>query len=84
MKEGDKGLKGAERSRTPQEKMQNQLNWDQRGSQRQNHQTESMLGMSLDPLHLCDSNAAQSSCGTPNSGSGAVSDHVAHLGIFSP
>ena len=38
----------------------------------------------LDPLHVCDSRAAGSSCGSPNSRAGAVSDSVACLWIPFP
>jgi hypothetical protein len=47
--------------------LQNQLSFAHRFPQRLNCQTESMHGMDLDSLHICNSCKVWSSCRTPNS-----------------
>jgi hypothetical protein len=65
----DDRLLKPEGSRTPEENLQNQLTRARRSSQRLNRQLESMHGMDLDSLHICNCCTAESLCGTPNSGS---------------
>jgi hypothetical protein len=61
----------SEGSRTPPEDPQSQLAWDGGGSQRLNHQPESVQGLDLEPLHISGKYAAWSSCGSPNKCSGS-------------
>jgi hypothetical protein len=68
---GGKGMREPERSRTPQENLQNQLTWAHGGSQRLSHQPKSMHGLDLGPLHIWNRCAA-------------VSDSVACLWIPFP
>jgi len=75
--EGEEGLNEPERSRTPQENLQNQLTWVYRPLQRLNHQTESMYVMGLLPIY--NRRAAWCSCETPKNKNRAVSDFVAYL-----
>ena len=67
VEERKEGRQEPKRSRTLQENLQSQLTWVHRGSQRLNCQPESIHGIDLGPLHICNSCAAGSSCGTPTS-----------------
>lgn len=65
--DGEEGLKEPEDSRVPQENIQNRLSWPQRDPHRLNRQPGSMDRADIDPLHICTSCVAWSSCGTPDS-----------------
>ena len=85
VEEGEEGLKEPERSRTPQENIQNQLTDTHGGSPlRLKQQAESMRETGLNPLHTCNRYAAWSSYGILTAGAGAVSDSVASLWIPFP
>jgi hypothetical protein len=66
VEEWEEGLKEPEESKTPQENLENQLTWAHRDSQRLNHQPESIRGMDLGPLHICNKCENWSSYGTCN------------------
>jgi hypothetical protein len=55
-----------EKSRIPEEDLQNQLIWAHGGSQRLNHQPRSMPGLDLDHLDMCSRFASCSSCESLN------------------
>lgn len=59
---------------TLQEFLQTQLTWVGCGSYRRNCQPESKPETSIGHRHICNSSAAESSCGTSKAGAGAVSD----------
>ena len=84
VEEGEEGLNEPKRSRIAQENVQNKLAWSHRGSQRLNHQPESMHGMDLGPLHICNRCAAWLHVGPLTAGARAISDFVACLWIPFP
>lgn len=84
VEEGEEGLKEAERSRMPQGNLQIQLSWAHRSSQGLNRQPESMYGMDLGPVHVCNRCAAGSSCGTPSNKHGLFLALLYAFGSHSP
>jgi hypothetical protein len=82
--EGGEGLKGPKGSSIPQESLQNQLTWAQRGLWKLNCQPESMHRMELGPLHICNNYGTTSSHVTPRAAAGTVSDYIIYLCISFP